>query len=173
MGLPGSGKSTLANLLAGTTGLPIVSRDTLRAQKFPRLGYGDADKAQVNLAVFEATAARLRAGESCIVDGMTFAGRAQREQLRQAVQDGGAGLLWIYLDCPPALAAQRIAAQKNHPAADRGAALAEEVARRFEPVGADALVLDAAEPPPALLHKARARLMAAPLNAQDDGFTCR
>lgn len=132
MGLPGAGKSTLARGLRDALGWTVVDRDALRAGLFPQARGTAEEKEAANRAVFAAISECLQRGQSCLVDGMSFAARVQREELRRLAHDAKARCWMLWLDCPMEIAAARVAAQTGHPAVDRAPALVREVAARFD-----------------------------------------
>ena len=144
VGLPGSGKSTLAGHLCARFSLALVDRDAIRAELFPDCRFTDAEKRIANAAVLERLQRHCAAGESCLVDGMTFSRRSEREAVRDIAAAHGAGFLMLWLDCPVEAAVARVDAAP-HPAKDRNAALVREVAARFEPPQ-DAVRIDATLP---------------------------
>ena len=144
VGLPGSGKSTLAGHLCARFSLALVDRDAIRADLFPDCRFTDAEKRTASAAVLERLQRHCAAGESCLVDGMTFSRRSEREAVRDIAAAHGAGFLMLWLDCPVEAAVARVDAAP-HPAKDRNAALVREVAARFE-VPEDVLRLDATLP---------------------------
>lgn len=158
LGLPGAGKSALARALQRRLRLPRVCRDAIRAAMFPQGGAGAGEKRAAFAAVLAAAALHLGAGRSCIVDGATFAREADRRRLQALARRHGARVLWLHLDCPPALARRRVARQRAHPAPDRTPALVDVVAARFAPPPRDALRLDVARPRGELLAQALAAI---------------
>jgi 2-C-methyl-D-erythritol 4-phosphate cytidylyltransferase len=143
MGLPGAGKSTLARALCRRLGYARVDRDALRLVLFPRPCYSAKEKAAVNAAVWRAAGERLRARRSVVLDGMSFASRADRRAARALARRAGARCVEVLVDCPVALAQRRVARGGPHPAGDRDAALVAAVAARFAPAGPRALRVDA------------------------------
>jgi predicted kinase len=141
MGLPGAGKTALAQRLAEELHWPIVDRDAV-----PRRRFDEAGKAAATTAVFEKVALLLSREQSCILDGMTFADAQQRERLRALARVHQAQCVFLWLDLPVDVAADRVRAQQDHPALDRDEALVRDVAERFAPPGADVLRLDATLP---------------------------
>ncbi len=148
VGLPGAGKSQLAQAIARVKQWPIVSRDA-----FARPRFDDAGKAAATDAALAAAARHLAGGESCILDGMTLSSSQQRDRVREAARRTGAELVMVWLDCPVDVAIARIAAQADHPAADRNAALVREVAARFEMPESEVTRLDAKLQTPLLLQR--------------------
>lgn len=153
MGLPGAGKSTLARAVCRAIGCARVDRDA-----FPRARFTPAEKARATARVWGETRRRLARRQDVVVDGMTFAIHAQRRQARQLARDLGARYVEIWLDCPVALAQQRVRAMQDHPARDRTPELVLEVAARFAPVSRQALRIDARLAPGAQLRLVRRRL---------------
>ena len=158
MGLPGAGKSTLARVLERQLRYARVDRDALRAARFPGRRVTAAQKRAANTEVWRAVAALLRGRRSVVVDGMSFASAAQRRQARAIARRLRARCVEVFLDCPVALARERVAASSAHPAADRTPALVTRVARRFAPVSRRAVRLDARQPTRALLRQLRQAL---------------
>ena len=158
IGLPGAGKSTLARALARHCGFARIDRDALRAALFPGRRVTAAQKRAANAAVWRAVAVLLRERRSVVVDGMTFASAAQRRRARVLARRLRARCVEVFLDCPVALARERIAAGAAHPATDRSPALVGRVARRFEPVSRRAVRLDARQSRRELLRRLREAL---------------
>ncbi len=149
MGLPGAGKSTVARFLVEALQLREVNRDAIRAAMFPRCRYSGAEKHAANRAMMHAVEANCRQGIASVVDGMTFARRAEVETLRTRVADRGFALLPLLLRCPVEVAVARVAADSvdgSHPAADRDAELVRRVALRFEQPPPDVVRIDADRP---------------------------
>ncbi len=153
LGLPGAGKTALAQALAQQLHWPVVDRDA-----FPRARFTDAEKAAAIDAAFAQVAMLLSRGQSCIVDGMTFADAGQRERLRALAHQAGATAVLFWLDCPVEVAIARVQAQKDHPAADRDADLVRDVARRFALPDEDVVRLDGRRPTQDLLQEVVKRL---------------
>lgn len=146
-GLPGAGKSRVARALARESGWTRIDRDTLRAELFPRPSGSAEEKEAANRAVLAALAGTLAAGRSGVIDGMTFAGVSQRFEFRREIAAAGGCCRFVLLECPPEVAARRIAGDgAPHPAVDRTPALVFEVARRFRPPDDDWFAVDATQP---------------------------
>ncbi len=153
IGLPGAGKSELARAIAAEKKWPIVNRDS-----FPRDPFDDDGKAAATEAAFTALKEGLLQGRSCILDGMTLSSSEQRSRVRDIARDCAAQAILVWLDCPVGVAIARVAAQADHPARDRSAALVREVAVRFMPPERDVLRLDALRATSELLVKLLPRL---------------
>ena len=118
-----------------------VNRDHLRAEIFPDCRFTDEEKRAANELVLERSRKHCAAGESMLVDGMTFSRASEREALRLIAAAHGFRFVLLWLDCPVETAVARVEHQA-HPAQDRDAARVREVAARFE-VPADAFRIDA------------------------------
>lgn len=153
MGLPASGKSTLARTLAQHLGYPVVDRDQVRAVMFPAGQRSEAEKQAASDATLSSLALHLRQGQSVIADGKPYSRRSEREALAALVRAQAGQLLWIWVDCPLPLATARIEADQAHPGRDGRAELVREVAARWEPAPADAIRVDASQPPAAMFQQ--------------------
>jgi predicted kinase len=158
MGLPGAGKSTLARALAQRTDWIWLDRDAIRAELFPADRGGKAEKRAANAEVWTSAREHLRQGRSVMVDGMTFARRAERQRGRKLARALQAECVEVFLHCPVRLAQQRVRRSRHHPARDRNAALVREVAKRFAPAPRRAIRLDARLPVRAQLRRLLAEL---------------
>lgn len=138
IGLPGAGKSRLAHALSKAKRWPIVNRDSFHREQFDEDG-----KAAATDAAFAALKEELLQGRNCILDGMTLSSSQQRTRVREVARDCAAQAVLIWLDCPVEVAIARVAAQSDHPAKDRSAALVREVAARFAQPEKDVLRVDA------------------------------
>lgn len=151
-GLPGTGKSTLAALLAQALEAPLFDKDRVRDALFgPRhVRYERAQDDFVVECLVAAAAHAARSGLSrwAILDGRTFATAGQLEQLRAALAERGILERTIELVSDAALARARIAAQRDHPARNRGPELHDELAARAVAVPGPKLVLDSTHETP-------------------------
>ncbi len=150
-GLPGAGKSHLARQLAEHAGWLLLDRDRIRAELFGARSDSAATRA-AEQAMATCMVESLYAGRAVILDGMTLARGVDRRHWARAAQAAGGQWVLLYLDCPLALARERVAADRDrggHPAPDRDPALVERVAARLETPGPEEspLVLDGGDPP--------------------------
>jgi len=147
MGLPGAGKSTVALALESELGLRRVCRDEIRRAMFPRCDYSFVEKRAAFRTVLLAVEINCLLGESSVIDGMTFSRRDDFDQVVARAEVHGFDVLPLLIDCPPALARERIARDllsRKHPAEDREPELVDIVARRFDTPPAAAIRIDAA-----------------------------
>jgi len=160
VGLPGAGKSTVARALEQQLGLRRVCRDTIRHALFPRCDYSFLEKRAAFRSVLLAIEINGLLGASSVIDGMTFSRRGDYEQVAALADAQGFGLLALWIDCPPSLARERIARGGAHPAADRGPALVDAVAARFESLPEGTIRIDATAPPSEVCAQAVAEVAA-------------
>jgi gluconokinase len=114
MGVSGCGKSTVGRAVAGALGLPFVEADELHgSHNIHKMRAGqpltDEDRAPWLAAVGRTLADARRYPDGLVITCSALR-RAYRDRLRQAA----AGTVWVFLDVPPALAAQRLRARPHH-----------------------------------------------------------
>jgi len=146
IGLPGAGKSTVALALEAELGLRRVCRDEIRRAMFPRCDYSFVEKRAAFRTVLLAIEINCLLGESSVIDGMTFSRRDDYDQVVARADMHGFDVLPLLIDCPPALARERIARDlllNKHPAEDREPELVDIVARCFDTPPPAAIRIDA------------------------------
>ncbi|MDP8968763.1 MAG: AAA family ATPase [Actinomycetota bacterium] len=157
LGLPGAGKTTLARALAARCGARLVSRDEIRSAMFRPCSFSDAEKAAAFSALLGAVTTNCSLGEVSIVEGMPFSRPGEYEAVAAAAAAQGRSALPILLRIDPAVAAERIAAQRSPGQAlpaDRDPALPFAVHARFREPPPSTLELDARADPLELLNAA-------------------
>lgn len=149
IGLPGAGKSAVAVAIETRLGVRRVCRDAIRRAMFPNCDYSFVEKRAAFRTVLLAVEINALLGHSSVVDGMTFSRREDYQQILALADATGADVLPLFIDCPPALARERIARdllERAHPADDREPGLVDAVARRFDAPPAAAIRIDASRP---------------------------
>ncbi|HVS18944.1 MAG TPA: AAA family ATPase [Planctomycetota bacterium] len=145
-GLPGTGKSTLAERLAEALDAPVFSKDRVRAALFdPRhVRYERAQDDFVVECLVAAAAHTAEHGPAChaVLDGRTFQRAGQLDALRAQLAVRGLAERTIELVADADIARARLAAQRAHPAADRGPELYDALAAQAAPLPGPKLVLD-------------------------------
>ena len=147
-GLMATGKTTLARALGRALGLPVIESDRVRkdlaglkptdreAVEFGRGIYAADFSSRTYEEMRRQAAALLAAGESVILDG-SYKRAGERELVRQLAREQGAGVLFVYCECPPAEARRRAGIRLTDPAAisDGRVELFAAQARDFDPLG--------------------------------------
>lgn len=164
IGLPGSGKTCAAHIIEdcfATALAPgerrrrciIISRDDARAALFPNGTATTEEKAAAFRECLSNADAALEHGCSVILDGCTFARQADRDRVQKLATKHGIRTTWIHLDCDIETARERFAMDRvdqRHSAPDRTPDLVDRVAAAFDPPPADAIVVNARQPGPAV-----------------------
>lgn len=154
MGVAGSGKSTIGRQLADDLGWTYQEADDFHSpanrEKMSRgLPLDDTDRAPWLAAIRTAM-------EACLADGRpaVFTCSALKEKYRRTLSEGLTGIALVHLHGDPALLLARLQGRSGH---FMKPAMLESQLAALEPP-ADALTLDIARPPAALVAEIRSRL---------------
>lgn len=124
----GTGKTTLANALGDALGLPVIHSDAVRkslaglkptdrapeefGQGIYRADFSDRTYAEMRRLAQE----HLTAGRSVILDA-SYKRSRERQQVRELAREGNAEVVFIYLDCSPRVARERLGIRLSDPQA--------------------------------------------------------
>ena len=145
-GLMGTGKSSRSRALAGALGWPVIHSDAVRkhlaglapTDRVPAaFGQGIYDEdfsTRTYTEMLRIAEAHLAAGQSVILDG-SYKRTPERARVRQLARDREARLLFVYCECPPEVARERLGIRLTDPEAisDGRVELFEDQARDFDP----------------------------------------
>jgi predicted kinase len=146
IGLPGAGKSVVARAIEDQLGLRRVCRDAIRHAMFPKCSYSFAEKRAAFRSMLLALEINCMLGESSVIDGVTFSRRRDLARVDSVIGRYKFTPIPIFLDCPPQIARDRIAADvanDRHLARDRTPEVVSEVLARFDTPPSSAIVIDA------------------------------
>jgi predicted kinase len=146
IGLPGAGKSVVARAIEDQLGLRRVCRDAIRHAMFPKCSYSFAEKRAAFRSMLLALEINCMLGESSVIDGVTFSRRRDLVRVDSVIGRYKFTSIPIFLDCPPQVARERIAADvanDRHLARDRTPEVINEVLARFDTPPSSALVINA------------------------------
>lgn len=149
MGLPGAGKSVVADAIEQRLGLRRICRDAIRAAMFPRCDLSFVEKRAAWRSVLLALEINCMLGVGSVIDGATFSRRRELDRVAAVGARHRMVTIPLFVDCPPALARQRVArdlATGHHLARDRTPELVDDVLSRREPPPVEALRIDGALP---------------------------
>ena len=146
-GLMGSGKSNRSRALGASLDWPVVHSDAVRktmaglkpTDRVPvEFGQGiyDADfSVRTYDEMLRQAEIHLAAGRSVILDG-SYKRAAERARVRQLGQKQGARVLFVYCECPPGVARERLGIRLTDPEAisDGRVDLFADQARDFDPL---------------------------------------
>jgi predicted kinase len=147
-GLMGTGKTTLARALGEALEIEAVHSDAVRKSL---AGMAPTDRAPLNFGqgIYRAefsertyaemrrqAAAHLAAGRGVILDG-SYKRALERDQVRELARQHGAQALFVYCECAPAVARERLGIRLSDPLAisDGRVELFEAQAGDFDPLG--------------------------------------
>jgi hypothetical protein len=144
----GTGKTTLARALGAALGLPAIHSDAVRKTlagmaptaraplEFGQGIYAEAFSERTYAEMRRQAAALLAAEQSLILDA-SFKRSRERDLVRQLAREQGAQVAWVYCECPPQVARERLGIRLTDPEAisDGRVELFEAQARDFDPLG--------------------------------------
>jgi uncharacterized protein len=145
-GLMGSGKSNRSRALGASLGWPAIHSDAVRKTlaglkptdrvqvKFGQGIYGGDFSNRTYDEMLRQADAHLAAGQSVIMDG-SYKRAAERARVRQLARDRGARVVFVYCECPPEVARERLGIRLTDPEAisDGRVELFADQARDFDP----------------------------------------
>jgi uncharacterized protein len=146
-GLMASGKSSRARALAASLNWPVIHSDAVRKTlaglkptdrvpvEFGQGIYNEDFSARTYDEMLRLARAQLVAGRSVILDG-SYKRSAERDRVRRLAQDQGARVVFVYCECPPAVARERLGIRLTDPEAisDGRVELFSDQARDFDPL---------------------------------------
>jgi uncharacterized protein len=145
-GLMGTGKSSRSRALAASLGWPVIHSDVVRKTL---AGLKPTDRVPVDFGqgiynqdfsirtydeMLRLAREHLTAGRSVILDG-SYKRAQERDRVRQLAKKQGARLVFVYCECPPAVARERLGIRLTDPEAisDGRVELFEAQSRDFDP----------------------------------------
>jgi uncharacterized protein len=145
-GLMGTGKSSRSRALAQTLGWPVIHSDAVRKTL---AGLKPTDRVPVDFGqgiynedfstrtydeMLRQAADCLAAGQGVILDG-SYKRASERARVRQLAKEHGAQPVFVFCECPPAVARERLGIRLTDPEAisDGRVELFEAQARDFDP----------------------------------------
>jgi uncharacterized protein len=145
-GLMGTGKSNRSRALAAALKWPVIHSDAVRktlaglkptdrvAVEFGKGIYGEDFSSRTYDEMLRLAETHLAAGQSVILDG-SYKRTAERARVRQLGRALGAGVVFVYCECPPAVARERLGIRLTDPEAisDGRVELFEDQAKDFDP----------------------------------------
>jgi hypothetical protein len=145
-GLMGTGKSNRSRALAAALNWPVVHSDAVRKLlaglkptdrvpvDFGKGIYDEDFSARTYDEMLRQAEAYLAAGHSLILDG-SYKRAAERARVRRLARDQGARVVFVYCECPPAVARERLGIRLTDPEAisDGRVELFADQARDFDP----------------------------------------
>jgi len=145
-GLMGSGKSSRSRALAASLNWPVIHSDAVRktlaglkpTDRVPvEFGQGIYDEdfsSRTYDEMLRLAEAHLAAGRNLILDG-SYKRAAERARVRRLGQNQGARVVFVYCECPPEVARERLGIRLTDPEAisDGRVELFSDQARDFDP----------------------------------------
>jgi predicted kinase len=168
-GLMATGKTTLARALGETLGWPVIHSDAVRKSlaglkpttraphKFGQGIYSEDFSRRTYTEMLRLAQGHLAAAPGVILDG-SYKRAPERKRVRQLARSAGAQVLFVYCECAPDVARERLGLRLTDPQAisDGRLELFEDQARDFDPLTLDdrpVLRLDTSQDPEAVLEE--------------------
>ena len=145
-GLMGSGKSSRSRALAASLNWPVIHSDAVRKTlaglkptdrvpvEFGQGIYAEDFSTRTYDEMLRQAQTHLAAGRNVILDG-SYKRRAERARVRRLGRDQGARVVFVYCECPPEVARERLGIRLTDPEAisDGRVELFQDQARDFDP----------------------------------------
>ncbi len=145
-GLMASGKSNRSRALGASLHWPVIHSDAVRktlaglnptdrvAVDFGQGIYGEDFSTRTYDEMLRLARAHLAAGQNVILDG-SYKRAGERDRVRQLAREGHARVVFVYCECPSAVARERLGIRLTDPEAisDGRVELFEDQARDFDP----------------------------------------
>ncbi|MBM4301411.1 MAG: hypothetical protein FJ121_07745 [Deltaproteobacteria bacterium] len=145
-GLMGTGKSSRSRALAAGLKWPVIHSDEVRKRlaglkptdrvpvEFGQGIYGEDFSARTYDEMLRQAETHLAAGRNVILDG-SYKRAAERARVRQLARGHGARVVFVYCECPPEVARERLGIRLTDPEAisDGRVDLFSDQARDFDP----------------------------------------
>ena len=145
-GLMGSGKSNRSRALAASLNWPVIHSDAVRKTlaglkptdrvpvEFGQGIYAEGFSTRTYDEMIRQAEAHLAAGRNVILDG-SYKRAQERSRVQQLSRDQGARVVFVYCECPPEVARERLGIRLTDPEAisDGRVELFADQARDFDP----------------------------------------
>ena len=145
-GLMGSGKSNRSRALAASLNWPVIHSDAVRKTlaglkptdrvtvEFGQGIYAEGFSTRTYDEMLRLAEAHLATGRNVILDG-SYKRAAERARVRQLGRDRGARVVFVYCECPPEVARERLGIRLTDPEAisDGRVEIFADQARDFDP----------------------------------------
>jgi predicted kinase len=168
-GLMATGKSNRSRALANALGWPVIHSDVMRKTlaglkptnrvpvDFGQGIYNEDFSSRTYTEMLRQAAEHLAAGKSVILDA-SYKRALERARVRQLAKEHGARVVFVYCECPPEVARERLGIRLTDPEAisDGRVELFEAQARDFDPFTPEdrpLLRLDTTRDPGAVLEE--------------------
>ena len=168
-GLMGTGKSSRSRALAASLNWPVIHSDVVRKNlaglkptdrvpvEFGQGIYDEDFSTRTYDEMLRQAETHLAAGHSVILDG-SYKRAQERDRVRQLARKQGARVVFVYCECPPEVARERLGIRLTDPEAisDGRVELFADQARDFDPLAPEdrpLLRLDTTRDPAVVLEE--------------------